>query len=61
MKKNRKLSVTQYAKKCKVSKTVIYTRIKNKEINISEGFIDTEIYPPQPKKKNGRKPLQSWE
>jgi predicted DNA-binding transcriptional regulator AlpA len=62
-KKKNYLSISQYAKKCKVSTTTIYNRIKSGEIKIAEptvfykfDLIDADEYPPNKKtKKRGRK------
>lgn len=60
--KNKKVSISQYAVLCGVTKTVIYTRISagevktTKEKGFSGSVIDIVKYPPIGKKKNGRKP-----
>jgi hypothetical protein len=58
------VSIPQYAKLCKVTTTTIYNRLKDGEVKIADvetdykfDLINTEDYPPKPKKKNGRKPF----
>lgn len=57
-----KISVSEYSKLCKVTRTVIYNRIKVGLLSIIKDrgtfFIDTEAYPPQGKRRAGR-PLRS--
>lgn len=55
-----KISIAEYAKLCKVSKTVIYNRIEDKMIipvkdrKTGLFFIDTKKYPPMGARNAGR-------
>ena len=59
--KDKIVSISQYAELCGVSKTVIYTRIEAGEVVAHKDksfigyLINATLYPPTPKKKNGRK------
>ena len=54
-----KYPVKEYAALCGVSATVVYKRIKLKEIKIKNGLIDVEEYPPIGAKPKGKPKLKA--